>query len=179
MILLLVAADRLGYLKTYPRGDQASYHQKSFLVVNVVDGDTLDLDVPDGDKPFTRIRLWGVDTPETKHPQMGVMYFGPEAAAFTRQMTINKKVTVTLEPTRQARDKFSRLLAYIYLPDGKMLNEELLRCGYAYADPRFTHVLLTRFLDLQKQAQREKRGLWAAVKPDQWPSWYRQRNKAK
>ena len=179
IILLLAAADRLGYWKVYPQGDQARYHQKTFRVVQVLDGDTFDLDIPDGKHPYTRIRLWGVDTPETEHSQRGQMYFGAEASAFTREKAMGQKVTVTLEPNRKARDKYQRLLAYIYLPDGKMLNEELIRWGYGYADTRFEHVLMSRFRELEKDARREKRGLWAGVQPEQMPGWYNQRNEAK
>ncbi|MHC4596883.1 MAG: hypothetical protein ACYS19_18295, partial [Planctomycetota bacterium] len=53
--------------------DFQKYHTKTFTVVNVVDGDTVDVDVPDGEYKYTRIRLWGIDTPETKSDEFGVM----------------------------------------------------------------------------------------------------------
>ena len=196
-------AGRLGYVPVSPSSDRQLYHNKSFTVIKVVDGDTIDLDVGDGATAYTRVRLWGVDTPETKHPRRGVMYYGPEAAQFTEKLVLHREVTVMLEPFERARDKYGRLLAYIYLPagragvpdpnrrpdeipnldilsrnisSGKMLNEELVIQGYAYADEGFRHVLRGRFLSLQKQAQREKRGLWKNVQPAQWPEWYRKRH---
>jgi micrococcal nuclease len=182
VLCILIAVDRLGMLSRSVKSDAARYHEQTFRVVKVVDGDTLDLDVEDSfnDKPQTRVRLWGVDTSET-HPrsnskQTGPMYFGPEASEFTKHLVLDKRVTVRLEPVETSRGKYRRLLAYIYLPDGRMLNEELIRQGYGYADERFAHMYRRRFLDLQKEAQQEKRGLWRAVKPEQWPEWYRNRH---
>src|SRR4030042_1077580 len=77
--------------------DIARYHGKTFTVVNVVDGDTIDVDAPDGEHEHTRIRLWGVDTPETKNPKVGVMYFGAEAAEFTKTAALGQKVRVSLD----------------------------------------------------------------------------------
>ncbi|MCX5638438.1 MAG: thermonuclease family protein, partial [Planctomycetota bacterium] len=113
--------------------DLEKYHAKTFTVVNVVDGDTIDIDIADGKYDHTRIRLWGIDTPETKNPQTGVMYFGPEASEFTKELALGKQVTVYLDKTR-TRDnkKYNRLLAYIKLPDGGFLNEVLLTEGFAY-----------------------------------------------
>jgi len=74
--------------------DFSRYHAKTFTVVKVVDGDTLDIDVPDDEYDCTRIRLWGIDTPETKSTKYGVMYFGPEAAQFATELVLGEDVTV-------------------------------------------------------------------------------------
>jgi endonuclease YncB( thermonuclease family) len=66
--------------------DWKRYHGQRFEAVEVVDGDTLDLAAVDGEKSTTRVRLIGVDTPETKHPTVGRMYFGPEATDFTGRL---------------------------------------------------------------------------------------------
>jgi len=186
-LALLIAVDRLGVWSRPRESDQARYHDKTFIVVKVVDGDTLDLDVEDllNKDPNTRVRLWGVDTPETHTWKTSKdsadtkgsspMYFGPEASEFAKRLVLNKRVTVRLEPVEGSRGKYGRLLAYIYLPDGRMLNEELIRQGYGYADERFGHMYRRRFLDLQKEAQREQRGLWKDVKPEQMPQWYQKR----
>ena len=67
----LFAMSRLSVFKTGPVGDRQLYNDQTFTVVKVVDGDTLDLNVADhkADRKHTRVRLWGVDTPETKHPR--------------------------------------------------------------------------------------------------------------
>ena len=186
LLIGLIAAQRLGYLPQpttpttqtpLPAGDFARYHAQEFTVAQVVDGDTLDLDIPDGNQPHTRVRLWGVDTPETVAPNRPKGYFGTEASAFTKRTTLQKRVRVELEPTKAPRDRYKRLLAYIYLPDGKMLNEELLRQGYAYADERFKHQYFEQFLDLEKQAQRSGAGLWQGAKFSDYPEWYQKRHR--
>ncbi len=155
--------------------DQQKYDGKQFLIVKVVDGDTLDIDIPDGNYPHTRIRLWGVDTPETKNPNTGVMYFGPEASAFATKAALGKRVTVYLDKHYGTRGKYGRLLAYVRLPDGKFLNEELLRQGYAYADTRFKHGLFNKYKQLESLARSQKKGLWAEVTPEQMPKWKQRR----
>ena len=181
VLFILLLTHRLGFFKTNPTSDQQLYHKKSFLVIKVVDGDTLDLNIhdPHNNKPYTRVRLWGVDTPETKHPKKGLMYFGPQASDFSTELTLNKIVEVHLEPFQNSRGKFHRLLAYIYLPDGKMLNEELIKNGYGYADPRFKHMLRQKFKQLGNQAKKEKLGLWKLVRLDQTPDWYQRRHPPK
>ena len=152
--------------------DFEKYHKKTFTVLKVVDGDTIDIDVPDGKYNHTRIRLWGIDTPETKNPEVGVMYFGPEAADFTMKSTLGKQVTIYLDKTR-TRDnkKYNRLLAYIKLPDGKFLNEVLLTEGFAYADLRFRHSFYHKYKQLDAVAQSQKKGLWLNVTREQLPKW--------
>ncbi len=150
--------------------DFEKYHGKIFTIVNIVDGDTIDIDIPDGKYDHTRIRLWGVDTPETKNPKTGVMYFGPEAADFTRQLTFGKQVTVYLEE-RRTRGYYGRLLAYVQLPDKSFLNEVLLSEGFAYADTRFRHSFYHKYKQLEAVARSQKKGLWANVTREQQPEW--------
>jgi micrococcal nuclease len=156
-------------------GDISKYHGRQFTVVKVVDGDTLDIDIPDGKYSHTRIRLWGIDTPETKDPRTGPMYFGKEASDFTTKLALGKQVTIYLEKEKKTRDKYHRLLAYIQLPDGTFLNEILLSEGYAYADLRFKHGLFNKYKQLESVARSQKIGLWAAVTPEQMPKWRQKR----
>jgi micrococcal nuclease len=167
----IMVGDRLGLFGRRPDDDFANYHSRTFLAVNVVDGDTLDVDEPDGDHKHTRIRLWGVDTPETKHPHKGVQHFGRGADAFTRAACSGKQVRLELLRGR-TRGKYGRLLAYVILPDGRMLNRELLRQGCAYADPRFDHPRKREFSRLQDEAMRSRTGLWQAVQPEDLPYYY-------
>ncbi len=156
--------------------DHDRYHNRVFRCQRVVDGDTLDIDTPDGKHPATRIRLWGVDTPETAGSPRGAMYFGPEASAFTRACVENTDVRVVLAPD-QTRDKYGRLLAYIYFGDPpQMLNEEIIGRGYGYADTRFSHVWLPRFKELETRARRDGKGLWERVRPHQMPAWRQKTN---
>ncbi len=155
--------------------DISKYHGQQFAVVKVVDGDTLDIDIPDGKYSHTRIRLWGIDTPETKDPRTGPMYFGKEASDFATKLALGKQVTIYLEKEKNSRDKYHRLLAYIQLPDGTFLNEVLLSEGYAYADLRFKHGLYNKYKQLESVARSQKKGLWANVTPEQMPKWKQNR----
>ena len=150
--------------------DLEKYHARAFTVVNVVDGDTIDIDAPDGTYKHTRVRLWGIDTPETKNPEIGVMYFGPEAAEFARKLTFGKTVMIYLDENR-TRDKYNRILAYVKLKDGGFLNEILLSEGFAYADLRFKHDFYNKYKQLESAARSQKKGLWENVKPEQMPQW--------
>ncbi len=180
-ILLVVAAVATGLVcvrsaeKRYgnptPGTDHARYHDRTFRVARVVDGDTLDIRVPDGDKPVTRIRLWGVDTPEVGRGDYAAMHFGLEAGEFAKRTLAGRDVHVVLVPGR-TRGKYGRLLAYVFLERGaQMFNEMLLEKGYAYADLRFDHPYYKQFKDIEKRARRGGVGLWAAVTLDKMPGW--------
>ena len=169
LLVLGVLARRVGWPGT--SDDVSRYDNQVFTVVRVVDGDTLDLNIPDGRYPTTRVRLWGVDTPEVEGSPVGAMYFGREASTFTRRMVLNRTVRVVLAPAR-TRDKYERLLAYVHLePDGPCLNEQLLETGHAYADPRFDHPFKRDYLALEERARRADRGLWPGVTFEQFPAW--------
>jgi micrococcal nuclease len=90
----------------------------------VTDGDTIRI----GDE---RIRLIGVDTPETKDRRKPVQYFGKEATAFTQRVVEGKHVR--LEYDQQRHDKYGRILAYVYLDDGTFVNAEIIKQGCAFA----------------------------------------------
>ena len=154
------------------RGEDAKkYHQKTFRVIKIVDGDTLDIDIPDGKYQTTRIRLLGVDTPETKKPGESPMYFGPEAGTYVSKTALGQNVTIIIDTVSDVRDRYARLLAYIILPDSRVLNEELIINGYGYADLRFPHSDYEKYAALQESAIESKVGLWDQVTRDQIPKW--------
>jgi len=150
--------------------DFETYHKKTFTVVKVVDGDTIDIDIGDAEKNFTRVRLWGIDAPESTSRYSNVMYFGPEAAEFTAKLALGRQVTIYLQE-HNTRGKYGRLLAYVQLPDGRFLNEVLVSGGFAYADPRFRHSLYQKYKQLESSARRQKKGLWEKVTREQLPEW--------
>jgi micrococcal nuclease len=135
----------------------SSSHADTFRVKRVVDGDTLLL--TNGE----RVRLIGVDTPETKHPQKPVQRFGREAYLFTRELVEGKEVR--LEFDWQRRDKYGRLLAYVYLTDGTFLNAEIIMQGYGFAYTRFPFKYLEEFRKYEREARENKRGLWKSTGP--------------
>jgi micrococcal nuclease len=175
----LVALDHMGGASVrqavrrslYGSPDWKNYHQTAFSVAEVIDGDTIDLAIPDAKYPTTRVRLLGVDTPETRNPQTGVMYYGPEASAFTKKLCENQQVTVLLDAVADQRDKYGRLLAYIRLPDGSILNQRLIAEGFGYADLRFEHSFYDSYALLQEEVVRDKKGLWEGVTRAQLPQW--------
>ena len=154
--------------------DHEKYHAKTFGVLHVIDGDTIDVDVPDGRDNYTRIRLLGIDAPETHSEEFGVMYFGPQATEAAKRLTLGESITVYLDTPNPTRDKYGRLLAYVQLPDAKFLNEVLLTEGCAYADPRFPHSFFNKYQQLEASARGRKKGLWQDVTPDQLPPWRRE-----
>jgi micrococcal nuclease len=159
--------------KTSLAADPTKYHLRSFRVTNVVDGDTIDISVSDGKYEYTRIRLLGVDTPETKNPRQDVMYFGPEASEFVAKTVLNKNIKVILDEPGPTRDKYNRLLAYIELPDGNILNELIIKNGFGYADLRFSHSDFDSYENTMNKALEQKTGLWKNVKKGQLPAWLR------
>jgi micrococcal nuclease len=127
-------------------------HAEIYKVKRVIDGDTLLL--VNGE----RVRLIGVDTPETKHPQKPVQYFGREAYLFTKQMVDGKEARFEFE--RQKRDRYGRLLAYVYLLDGTFLNAEIIKQGYGSAYTRFPFKYKEEFRRYEREARENRRGLW-------------------
>jgi endonuclease YncB( thermonuclease family) len=151
--------------------DLEKYHAKTFTIVKVIDGDTIDIDIPDGTYKTTRIRSLGIDAPETHSEEFGTMYFGPEAAEFTKELALGKNVDIYLDSPNPTRGKYGRLLAYVKLPDGRFLNEVLLSEGFAYADLRFKHSFFNRYTQLEALARNQQKGLWKEATREQLPDW--------
>ena len=128
-------------------------------VINVVDGDTIDV-VIDGRE--RRIRYIGIDTPETVHPTRGEEPYGREASARNRELV--EGVTVFLEKDVSETDRFDRLLRYVWLEDGTMVNETLVAEGYAQVSTYPPDVKYAeRFLVAQRAAREARLGLWGLV----------------
>jgi len=151
--------------------DFQRYDGKSFKVTYIVDGDTLDIDVADDKYDHTRIRLLGIDTPEVKNRRQDAMYYGPEASRFASRTALGKEVTVLLDKESGTRDKYGRLLAHVLLADGRGVNEELVRKGFAYVDLRFENERFDRYVQLEVEARETAAGLWKEVSKEQLPRW--------
>jgi endonuclease YncB( thermonuclease family) len=144
---------------TYPTApSRQAYSDEQVLVERVVDGDTLV--IAGGD----RIRLIGVDTPETHHPTKAAQPFGQEAFAFTRRMTEGKQVVLRFDPG-ETKDRYGRTLAYVYV-DGWFLNEALILqgLGRALTNYPFSSEMKARFRAAEAQAKAAKRGVWSLPK---------------
>jgi len=135
------------------------------VVVRHVDGDTVYVAIPRpprGVKKYESVRFIGVDTPETVHPQKTVERFGKEASDFTRDHLLNQPVFLAFD--WQLRDRYDRLLAYVYLADGSCFNAVLVKDGYAHAYTRFPFQFLEEFRSLERSARERGEGLWGSDK---------------
>jgi endonuclease YncB( thermonuclease family) len=151
----LVAADHKGWLLVRGPDDVAAYHGAEVLVNRVVEGDLLEIAIPDGraGRPQTQVRLWGVRCPR------GAEALADDAAAHTRLLAEGRSVELALEPLR-TRGELGRVMAHVRLPDGSNLNERLLAAGLARADDRAPHALLERYDAAERDAKRAKAGVW-------------------
>lgn len=124
-------------------------------VERVIDGDTIRVRL--GDRIET-VRYIGVDTPETVHPTRGIEPYGLAASAFNRTLVEGRQVRLEIDV--DSRDRYGRLLAYVY-SDSLFVNAELIRQGYAQVmtvPPNVRHA--DDFVRLQRDARRADRGLW-------------------
>ena len=120
----------------------------------VLDGDTVVL--WSGEK----IRYKGINAPEIAHKDQPGEPFGRRAAEFNRRLVEGKRVIILTRG--RSRDRYGRTLAYLFLPDGTMVNERLLEVGLAHMMTMGRRVpFWSRFLAAQRRAMRERRGLWS------------------
>ena len=129
-------------------------------VVRVVDGDTVDVAFDDG--RTERLRLIGIDTPEVVDPRKPVQCFGREASAHAHELLDGQTVSLELDPSQGERDSYGRLLAYLWLPDGRNFGEVMLAEGYAHEytyDLPYTY--RDAFVAAQDTAMANQAGLWS------------------
>ena len=128
-------------------------------VVRVVDGDTIHVQLGAARE---KVRYIGVDTPETKHPTKGVQCYGEQASDFNARLVGDERVRLVRDV--EQRDRYGRLLAYVYrVRDGLFVNAELARLGDAQPltiPPDVRHA--ERFAALAREARADGRGLWGA-----------------
>lgn len=133
-----------------------------YKVVEFVDGDTITVDM-NGKKET--LRFIGVDTPETHDPRKAVQCFGVAAASFTKNLIGNSNVRLEVDPLSTNRDRYNRLLRYIYLPNGTLVNAEIIKQGYGFAYTGFPFTKSDEFLRYQTTAREQGRGLWDSCTP--------------
>jgi micrococcal nuclease len=130
-------------------------------VERVVDGDTVEVTLSTGRE---RIRLLGIDTPETVHPTKPTECFGPEASARLAELA-PVGTELRIERDVELRDRYGRLLAYLWSTDGTFINEALVADGYARTlpiDPNRAH--RTTLADAESAARQAGAGLWSACR---------------
>jgi endonuclease YncB( thermonuclease family)/membrane-bound metal-dependent hydrolase YbcI (DUF457 family) len=133
------------------------------FVTRVIDGDTIVVSFKGG---IEHIRLIGIDTPEIAHPDIPGKetgdYFGEDAKRFVERIIWKREVTLTYERADIVeRDKYNRILAYVWLEDGTLLNKLLVEEGYARYYPYFPFKFSKEFQLAEAEAQVDGKGLWA------------------
>jgi micrococcal nuclease len=137
--------------------EQPSYTYYS--VVEVVDGDTVKVNI---NGTTETLRLIGLDTPETVDPRKPVQCFGKEASNKGKELLIGKKVRVEEDPTQGKRDKYNRLLTYIYTENGTFYNKYMIEQGYAHEYTyNSAYKYQAEFKEAQRLAQQNQLGLWS------------------
>lgn len=132
----------------------------TYKVLRVVDGDTIHINYNGKDE---KIRFIGLDTPETKDPRKPIQCFGREATAKMIEFAENKNVRLEFDKTQGERDKYGRLLAFVYGEDNKNLAYEMIRQGYGneYTYNSNPYKYQNEFKEAARKAREENKGLWA------------------
>lgn len=163
MILLLLIGQHYGWFE--PAKQTIIQNQPGlYSIVRFDDGDTIQVDM---NGKTEKIRFIGVDTPETHDPRKAVQCFGFAAAEFTKNLIGDSPVRLEADPLNTNRDRYDRLLRYVYLPDGTLINAEIIKQGYGFAYTSFPFGKIEEFKQLQQEAQQANRGLWASCEPTQ------------
>jgi micrococcal nuclease len=150
--------------KPQPKQKSASTYDARVTVTRVVDGDTIYISptVNGNDE----IRLIGIDTPETHYPGKPVQPYGPEASDFATSTLEGKQVGI--EVGEESTDQYGRLLAYVYLSENDMFNEDLVEKGYAQAYPYPPNTkYASRFTKDQETAKLAALGIWGLTLAEQ------------
>ncbi|MCH2188473.1 thermonuclease family protein [Candidatus Gracilibacteria bacterium] len=137
------------------KGD-TQYIERTATVVRVIDGDTLEVQL--NDSTYSKLRLIGVDTPETNHPRKDPELYGKEALSFTRSQLLGKQIIIQQNLENYA-DTYDRLLGYVFIGD-VFFNEEIIQKGWARAYTRYDFRYKQRFLKAEEKAKENKRGMW-------------------
>ena len=134
-----------------------------YKVVEVIDGDTIKADIAG---KVESVRLIGIDTPEIGGSYAKEECFGKEASLKAKELLEGKKVFLVSDASVSDRDKYGRLLRYVFLPDGEFINAELINGGYAFNYPYENFQYLHYFNDLERQAKEDNLGLWKKCAAD-------------
>lgn len=148
----------------------------TYQVLRVTDGDTIHINYNGKNE---KVRLIGLDTPETKDPRKPIQCFGREATAKMTELAENKNIRLEFDKTQGERDKYGRLLAFVYSEDSKNLAYEMIRQGYGneYTYNSNPYKYQNEFKEAARKAREENKGLWAentcagdAAKPADTPA---------
>lgn len=139
----------------------SAYSEDSFKVLKVIDGDTIQVE-KGGNKEV--VRLLGIDSPETVDPRKPVQCFGNAASNKLKSLILGKNVILSEDLTQGNKDKYNRLLRYVYLPNSvrTFINGEMVKQGYAYSYRQYPTKFLEKFNNFEKYARENNLGLWGS-----------------
>ncbi len=129
-----------------------------YKVTDVIDGDTIRVNI---NGKIEKIRLLGIDTPETVDPRKEVQCFGLEASKKLKELISGKNVGLEVDSTQPDRDKYQRLLRWVYLEDGADINLLMVQEGYAFSYKKYPTQKLDKLNLLEQQARAGNKGLWS------------------
>ena len=130
-----------------------------YRVLRVVDGDTLHVAIHGRD---TTLRLIGLDTPETKDPRKPVQCYGPAASKQAHKLLDGQQIRLSYDPSQGRTDRYGRSLAYVWLPDGRLYQQWMIRRGYGREYTYDTaYRYQARFQAAQRYARTHELGLWS------------------
>jgi micrococcal nuclease len=128
-----------------------------YQITRVIDGDTIEVKI-NGKQEL--VRLIGVNTPEVDSPYTKQECFGLEASDYAKKLLDKKEVYLIPDKQSSDRDKYNRLLRYVFLPDGLFVDAELIKNGYAYNYLYEPFEFMKQFDFWEKEAKKNKIGLW-------------------
>jgi micrococcal nuclease len=157
-----------------PKLEQKDSRNKTeYEVTKVFDGDTFEVLIA-GKRE--KVRMLGIDTPEsydsdklnrdaerTKRDKAVIKRLGKLSTDFTKSLIENKKVLLETRPEDDEKDRYGRLLRYVYLKDGTFVNKKIVEQGYAVAFRKFKVYREKELIEAEKEARINKRGLWGEV----------------
>lgn len=179
LIVFPFSARDLPYINTVDGViEQASIDKRSrtdfYKVTRVIDGDTIEIEYQSDIKNIDgviessmgnkKIRLIGINTPETVDPRRPVQCFGKEASTYLKSLIEGSIVQLEYDDTQGKTDKYDRILAYVYMEDGQMVNKKMISEGYAYEYTYNTpYKYMQSFKAAQTLAEKGGRGLWSST----------------
>ena len=163
-ILRTLVAATMAALQSFS-GSTRLNRSELVLVKSVIDGDTIAVTT------FGRVRLLGIDAPETSHGLATAAPFGNEARDQLSRLILNR--WVRLESEGPTRDIYNRHLAYVVTEDGQCINTVIVREGFARVSAREPLSRLGELKRAETEAQRSRRGIWGAAPPIPPPGYTR------
>lgn len=157
-LVLLLISTHTDWLKQTVKTAQQN-QPGLYKVTSVYDGDTIAVDM---NGSAETIRFIGVDTPETHDPRKPVQCYGREATNYTKNLLQDRSVRLQADPLNTNRDRYGRLLRYVYLPDDSLLEKKLITEGYGMAYTAFPFEKAGEFEVYEQTAKNTNKGLWAA-----------------